>query len=93
MVEAQAYGAVPVAFLRGGQADIITDGETGVLAEFVENDMEATAGNFADAISRAIALLSDAGIKNRMRKSVEQKFAASVIAGKYIDLFNSLLRI
>ena len=93
LVEAQAYGAVPVAFLRGGQADIITDGETGVLAEFVENDMEATAGNFADAISRAIALLSDAGIKNRMRKSVEQKFAASVIAGKYIDLFNSLLRI
>lgn len=91
LVEAQAYGAVPVAFLRGGQDDIIDDGSTGVLVNFDADSRAESAANFARGIMRAADMLADSGMAARMRESVARKFAAPVIAGQYVELFKKLL--
>lgn len=90
LVEAQAYGCVPVAFLRGGQGDIIDDGATGVLVGYPDDDAKA-AEAFAEGIRRGIRLSADPGVRERMRRSVEERFSAASVAGRYISLFNDLL--
>lgn len=92
LVEAQAYGALPVAFDRGGQSDIVDDGRTGVLASFGSDDKES-ADNLADAMVRAVAMIDDtdaATLSRTLYDSVAEKFAADKIAQRYINLFNEL---
>lgn len=89
LVEAQVYGAVPVAFDSGGQRDIVDDGRTGILVDIAQG-----AQGFADGIDRAVELLragNSAELARRMYQSVQEKFSAEAIAHKYIQLFNSLL--
>ena len=53
LVEAQAYGSIPVAFDRGGQRDIITHGETGFLVPW-SDDLPSRAAALASALVRAL---------------------------------------
>ena len=83
IIEGEAYGAVPVAFDRGGQRDIIDHLQTGYMAPW--NDSTARrAKSLADGIEWALNQGED--ILPRMRKNVENKFSYSSIARKYIDL-------
>lgn len=90
LVEGQACGALPVAFNRGGQPDIITDGVSGVLVPFGDEpaaDMEA-------GICRAIDIIDStppAILRERLMREVNNKFSDRVVARRYIELFNDLL--
>ena len=90
LVEAQAYGCVPVGFDRGGQSDIIDDGSTGILVEFGKTPREA-ACNLAEGLIRGIRLSDDPDVRRRMRWSVEERFSSVAVAKRYISLFESLL--
>ncbi len=90
LVEAQAYGCVPVAFLRGGQDDIIDDGKTGIIVEY-SDDLHLAAEAFAEGILKGLRLAAEPDVKRRMRASVEQRFSADAVAERYISLFNNLL--
>lgn len=93
LVEAQAYGCIPVAFRRGGQSDIIDNLSTGYMAEY-DDDPEIRAKNLAQGILWACKILDDPEklqkITSEMREKVVEKFSYSKIAGKYISLINSL---
>lgn len=96
LVEAQLYGALPVAFDSGGQRDIITctdaDGALGVLAD--RSDSSAAAHNLAEALIKATEIVRSTPPKvlsRRLYDNVNRLFEASTIAKQFINLFNSLL--
>lgn len=92
LVEGQAYGALPVAFDSGGQRDIVTDGETGILADF-SDDKAATIRSYTRAIERAVRMLDTTGhasLRERLRRNVEERFSASAVAARYLDLIASI---
>ena len=89
LVEAQAAGAVPVAFDHGGQGDIIDHGATGFLVAWSDDPAERAA-RLAAGIEAALEA-SGSEIRERMRRSVEKRFAAPRVAGQFIDLFRNLL--
>lgn len=84
LVEGQAYGAVPVAFDRGGQSDIITHLDTGYLTVWSDEPSERAAA-IADGIEWAINRRSDE-IRCRMRQAVEDRFSYKEIADRYLRL-------
>lgn len=93
LVEAQVYGAIPVAFDSGGQRDIVVPGVTGVLA-YRHADPEQTARDFAQAIVDAAGMLENTSrrdLATRMYESVSSRFGQEQVAGQYMDLFNKLL--
>jgi len=93
LVEAQAYGALPVAFDSGGQGDIVEPGLTGVLA-CRDTDPDTAALNFAHAIADAAAMLEDGSrraLSRAMYDNVADKFDCHKVAARYIELFNSLI--
>ena len=93
LVEAQAYGCIPVSFNQGGQKDIVNDGETGFIAQYDE-----TFANRAENLSRAIIKAVDIIGKPdeykdmicRMQQNVKNKFSYSQIAKRYIALIEEL---
>ena len=91
LVEGQAYGCVPVAFDRGGQADIIDHGKTGCIVPFAD-DMHAAAAGIADGITSAANGLLAEETRRRMFEAIRSKFAAPAVAARYIDLFRRILR-
>ena len=94
LVEAQAYGCIPVSYNQGGQSDIIQDGTTGFLVDYSDNP-EVRAKNLAEGIVRAISVLDEPRklkeMQETMRKNVENKFSYSQIAGQYITLIQQLI--
>ena len=73
LVEAQAYGCVPVSFNQGGQSDIIKSGihhsssshakelsdlDLGIITRYSEN-MEIRAHNLAEGIIKALSIVQD----------------------------------
>ncbi len=88
LVEGQAYGAVPVAFSRGGQEDIVEDGITGFLADW-EAHLQKRSENLADAIASALCRATD-DMCQRMYKSAVEKFSAENIARRYLALIDSM---
>lgn len=93
MVEAQAYGCIPVSFNQGGQKDIIETGETGFIAEYSE-DLAERSDNLSRAILRAIEVVKNPErrleMQERMKQNVENKFSYQRIACEYIKLIKSL---
>ena len=93
LVEAQAYGCVPVCFKRGGQPDIIDQLSTGFMAEY-SDDPEIRTRNLVQGIIWAYSIVTDSVRKRiitaRMKDSVEQKFSYDQIAGRYISLIKLL---
>ena len=92
LVEAQAYGCIPVSFDQGGQRDITDHLQTGYLAQYTENVTEA-GERLAEGVNWAANILSDpmrlADMKRRMRKSVESRFSPAAIARAYLQLITS----
>lgn len=82
LVEGMAAGAFPVAFDHGGQADIIDHLSTGYLARYADT---------ADLAAGIRIGLSAAPPRESRHNAVASRFAADVIARKYIDLFNDIL--
>lgn len=82
LIEALACGCTPVAFAGSGQADIISHRENGFLADYL------SAESLADGICWAL----EAGLPPaQLRKHVCKKYAESVVAQKYVELYHSLL--
>lgn len=97
LVEAQAYGCIPVSFNRGGQGDIVTHGSTGYLAEYPEGCETAegdalieAAGRLAEGIRWAVALTEKPGeyaeTLRKMRENVERRFSPRTVARSYLSL-------
>lgn len=82
LIEGQAAGCVPVSFGRGGQGDIINHKVNGYIAEY------KSAQSIAEGIVWA---LKNAPDRDFLHEGVRQRFAADVIAQRYIDLFKKLL--
>lgn len=81
MIEAQACGCTPVAFLTGGTGDIIKDGSTGYLAE-PQN---------IDSLARAIDKALTQPIKaETLRTFVEEHFSPKVVTAQHLQLYESL---
>lgn len=83
LIEGQAYGAVPVAFSRGGQDDIIDHLHTGYLAPWSDS-REARAKAIASGIEWALERREQ--LIPLMRKSVEARFGYETVARRYLDL-------
>ncbi|MCH5228068.1 MAG: glycosyltransferase [Muribaculaceae bacterium] len=93
LVEAQAYGCIPVSFNQGGQADIIDNLYTGVIVPYSEV-LDTRARNLAQGILWAVSIIQDPSkhrpMIHKMAESVDRKFSYSSVAGKYISLIMSL---
>lgn len=93
LVEAQAYGCIPVSFDRGGQKDIVDHLKTGYIACRDENS-DLAAENLAEGIIWATGLLSDprayTETVKKMRESVEEKFSYAAVAAKYMALIDEM---
>ena len=93
LVEAQAYGAIPVSFNRGGQSDIIDQLSTGYIADY-NPDINIRARNLANGILWACSIVDRPDklytMQKKMRENVENRFSYYSIAQKYISLILSL---
>lgn len=98
LVEAQAYGCIPVSFDRGGQGDIVDHKSTGYLAHYPEVRGPAEDGSLSEAAERlaegirwAAAMTEDparyAEIVRDMRLNVEARFSPQAVARSYLALF------
>lgn len=91
LVEAQAYGCIPVSFDRGGQSDIIDHLSTGYLAKYSGTE-EQSARNLAEGIAWAVECVGDKEkrmeIIEKMCRNVEKKFSASSVAKAYLALIS-----
>lgn len=83
LIEGQAAGCVPVSFGMGGQADIIDHKINGYIADY------KSPASIAQGIAWAV---DNAPSREQLHNSVRNRFAAEVVAQKYIDLFNDLLK-
>ena len=90
LVEGEAWGAIPVAFDRGGQSDIVTHLHTGYLAEWSDDPVEA-GRRLAVGIIWALESWSPE-MCDKMLHEAQKKFGARQVALQYISLFESLLR-
>lgn len=82
LIEGMASGCVPVSFGHGGQPDIIDHKITGYIAKYLD------ASDVAAGIRRALDTPPSPEI---MRKEVINRFGASNIAMRYIQLFENIL--
>lgn len=93
LVEAQAYGCIPVSFDQGGQQDIIDVEKTGFLVNY-DFDITVRASNLAEAIVKACELIGNEkeyeDFLKRMKENVQRKFSYEQIAQRYIELIHSL---
>ncbi|HUI83944.1 MAG TPA: glycosyltransferase [Candidatus Binatia bacterium] len=77
-IEAMACGTPVLAFRRGAFAEIVADGETGLLVETVDEMAEALAG---------VGRISP----EQCRERVQQHFSASRMAQEYEELYRRVL--
>lgn len=82
LIEGQASGCVPVTFGRGGQGDIVDHQVNGYIARY------RSAESIADGIRWALSAPVDCQF---LHQHVAERFAAPIIARRYINLFNRLL--
>ena len=91
LVEAQAYGCIPVCFKRGGQPDIIDQLSSGYMADY-DSDTHKRAQNLVQGIIWAYSIVRDSDkhrlMVERMKQQVENKFSYRRIAQSYISLIN-----
>lgn len=87
LVEGQFYGAIPVAFDRGGQPDIITHRDTGWLTDWHEDPADRAAV-MADGLAWAAAQAEKKGaeIRTRMLGSATDRFSADSVAARYLEI-------
>lgn len=83
LIEGQAYGAIPVSFDRGGQADIISHRSTGFLAPFPASGSSDGAEAIAEGIEWALG--APDSVRREMLTSVETRFDARTVASSYLQ--------
>lgn len=87
-LEAMACGTPVVAFQTGGLVDIVADGETGLL--------EAKVGSVVGLHDQLNWMLQHPTERRNMgvaaRQRVEKQFASTLMARRYVELYNWLLR-
>ncbi len=83
LVEAMACGCLPVAFGNSGQCDFVKHLENGYLADNLSVE------SLADGIMWAMENKKDI---NELRAFVHQHFSESVVARRYIDVYNDALK-
>lgn len=93
LVEAQAYGCIPVSFNQGGQSDIVEHLITGYIAEYSDK-IEEAGRRLAEGVAWAAAVLDDTRYRgltlSRMRENVMQKFSAKAVARTYLKLLKPI---
>ena len=83
LIEGMACGCTAVSFGAGGQRDIIDHRSTGYIAAEME----------PEAIAEGIAWAAMAGLdRHSLHQIVARKFAAPVVARRYMELCENLLR-
>lgn len=91
LAEAQACGALPVAFRRGGVPDIILPASAaGVLAPADASSDAELAASYADALQRALQILAtepEEELLRRLRASAA-RFSAEAVAAAYLRLLS-----
>ena len=94
LVEAQAYGCIPVSFDQGGQRDIIQHKSTGWLSKY-NGDATLGAASLAEGVAWAISQIDEVSAHNaiidKMRRNVEESFEAGIIASRYLQLIDSMI--
>lgn len=88
LVEGQALGAVPVAFDRGGQSDIIDHLHTGYLAAW-DDDPYRAGENLGRGLLWALDYSAKPGTTALLADSVRQKFSATAVADAFIRLIKN----
>ncbi|MDE7408136.1 MAG: glycosyltransferase, partial [Muribaculaceae bacterium] len=83
LIEGQAAGCLPVTFGQGGQSDIVTHLSDGYIAKFPDTN------DIATGLKWALTANTD---RKALHAGVNARFAGSVIAARYISLFDSLLK-
>lgn len=83
LIEAQAYGCIPVSFDGSGQADIIQHLENGFLAK------RLSAESLADGIEWALTNSHD---RQALRNGVAHRYAGQVVAEQYVELYEKTLK-
>lgn len=82
LIEGMAAGCVPVAFNRGGQADIVDHLKTGYLAQAED----------IDDLTKGLFWALDATVSREAQHAeVAARFSAEAIAARYISLYTSLI--
>lgn len=89
LVEAQAYGCIPVSFDQGGQRDIISHLSTGYIAPYI-SDTEEAGRRLAKGVEWAASMIRPTDkyrdLLIKMRQSVETKFSPKSVAQAYLRL-------
>lgn len=89
LVEAQAYGCIPVSFNQGGQSDIVDHLQTGYIAEYSPDPVEG-GRRLAEGVVWAAEILGDAerrrDVRRRMRDNVRTRFSPTAVAEAYLRL-------
>ena len=92
LVEAQAYGCIPVSFNQGGQRDIVDHLSTGYIADYSTDPAEG-GRRLAEGVIWAVAELDTPdkrkAIIERMRRNVEERFSPRAVAEAYLKLIHS----
>lgn len=92
LVEAQAYGCLPVCFDRGGQSDIVDHLSTGYIARYSE-DLTVAATRLAEGVAWAAGKVDAADemaeLRRKMRDEVIRKFSPEAVAGRYLELIRN----
>lgn len=82
LIEAMACGSVPVSFDGSGQADIITHQMNGYLAKRLS----------PESLAEGIIWAVDCQLTpQELRRSVTRRYTESVVANRYVELYNRLL--
>ncbi len=92
LVEAQAYGCLPVSFNQGGQSDIVDHMHTGYLAEY-STVPHTAASNLTKGIIWAASVVADEANHNEtiidMKYNVRAKFSPKAVTQAYLNLIKS----
>ena len=95
LVEAQAYGCIPVSFDRGGQSDIVDHLSTGWLARY-SDDVSEGGARLAEGVAWAAGIADNPDSRREMlagmRKSVRDRFSAEAVADAYLRLIVAMKR-
>jgi glycosyltransferase involved in cell wall biosynthesis len=78
MIESLACGTPVIAWNCGSVPEVLEDGVTGVVVDSVDGAV--------DAVTTAASL--DRG---RIRQEFERRFSATTMAGRYLEIYQSLL--